>query len=320
MGGMWSVTLTDAVQVSLVLGGLIVMAIVVLFELGGGSAGQGLARIGRETPPEMLVLIPTETAHKLLGWLGLFVVGSLGNIPAQDLMQRVFSSNSERTARRACLIAGVAYLAFGAIPLMLGLAGNLLFPDQLDAAILPTLAHAFLHPVAAVVFVVALLSAVLSTIDSAILSPASVLAQNIFPRFGYSDTLKSNRIAVTLVAGCSLGVACLGKSVFELLEESYSLTLVGLFVPMMLGLYSRPRSGHAAIAAILTGTAIWMIHFACDWSVFLSPLPWFAAWQFPVSLAAVGFSLAAYFACELPWRIEWHRPGNLDPTDPVSAE
>ena len=48
--------------------------------------------------------------------------------------------------------------------------------------------------------IVALVSAVLSTIDSAILAPASVLSQNILLRFTRIPPLRLNRIAVVLVA------------------------------------------------------------------------------------------------------------------------
>ncbi len=307
MGGMWSVTLTDAVQISLVLGGLVVLAAVVLLELGGGDAWSGLSRIGNETDSKMLVLVPLSDATALLGWLGVFAIGALGNLPGQDLMQRIFAANSERTARRACFIAGGMYLAFGAIPLLLALAGNLLFPQDVDVKVLPALAHAFLHPIVAVIFVVALLSAILSTIDSAILSPASVLAQNVFPRFGEVDTLKSNRVAVLAVAVCSLILAYVGENAYQLLEEAYLLTLVGLFVPLMLGLYSVPRSGRAANACMLVGTGIWALHFVMGWDCFLSPLSVFERMQLPLSLSATFSALLVYFLWEPPWRIVWAR-------------
>ena len=307
MGGMWSVTLTDAVQVILVLGGLVVLAVVVLMELGSGSVGGGWSRLMTETDPEMLVIIPRDNNTELLSWISLFVIGSLGSVPGQDLMQRVFSSNSEKTAKRACLIAGIAYLSFGAIPLMLALAGNLLFPADIESEILPAMAHAFLHPVVAVIFVVALLSAILSTIDSAILSPASVLAQNIFPRFGYADTLKSNRLAVLIVAACSLGVAFMGKNAFELLEASYSLTLVGLFVPLILGLYSRPRHRWSANVAMITGATLWTVHYLKEWEAFLPVTEGLEALAFPSSLGATLCALVAYFICEPPWKIVWGR-------------
>lgn len=307
MGGMWSVTLTDAVQISLVLGGLVILAGVVLLELGNGNAWAGLSRIGEETDPKMLVLVPTTNATALVGWLGVFAIGALGNLPGQDLMQRVFAANSERTARRACFLAGAMYLVFGAVPLLLALAGNLLFPQDLETKFLPALAHAFLHPVVAVIFVVAILSAILSTIDSAILSPASVLAQNLFPRFGEADTLKSNRIAVLAVAVCSLVVAYAGESAYELLEEAYLLTMVGLFVPLVLGLYSKPRSGRAANASMIVGTGVWAVHFLMGWDCFFAPVAWFDRMQLPLSLCATAMALIVYFLFEPPWRIAWTR-------------
>ncbi|GAA4420790.1 sodium:solute symporter family protein [Bremerella cremea] len=307
MGGMWSVTLTDAVQISLVLSGLLVLGVVVLWELGNGNAWAGLTRVQQESDPEMLTIIPTESFATLIGWIGVFAIGALGNLPGQDLMQRVFAAKSERTAKWACLIAGVMYLLFGAIPLLLALAGNLLFPEDMNTKILPALAHAFLHPVVAVIFLLALLSAILSTIDSAILSPASVLAQNVFPRIGKIDTLTSNRVAVLLVAICSLVLAFFGESAYALLEEAYLLTMVGLFVPMMIGLYSKPASGRAANISMLVGTGIWAIHFVMNWETFLPTVGWLETLQLPLSLMATACAALAYFCLQWPWRIEWTR-------------
>lgn len=310
MGGMWSVTLTDAVQISLVLIGLVVLALVALSELGAGSVWGGLVRVGKETEPAMLEPFPTKNLAAFLGWLGVFLTGALGNLPGQDLMQRVFAAKSAATARWACIIAGLGYLTFGLIPLLLALVGNLLFPDDVQSEILPALAHAFLHPAVAVVFVVALLSAVLSTIDSAILSPASVLAENVLAKFSGHDSLALNRYSVLGVALCSLALAYAGQSAYNLLESAYALTLVGLFVPLTIGLYSQPRSGYPALASMLLGTGIWSIHFLLGCDTFLPTVPVIGAWHIPLSLAATACSLGGYFMLEPPWRIRWGTPAS----------
>lgn len=129
-------------------------------------------RLSRELSPEMLALYPEEGAA-FLGWLSILMVAALGNLPGQDLLQRIFAAKSARTASLACLIAGVAYVSLGAIPVLLGLAANLLVPDSVEQAILPALASGFLSPVLVFVFAFALVSAVLSTIDSALLSPSA---------------------------------------------------------------------------------------------------------------------------------------------------
>ncbi len=306
LGGMWSVTLTDAVQISLVLLGLIVLAVVTLGELGSGSVTAGLSRIGTETEPDKLIVIPTSELTALFAWLGVFVTGALGNVPGQDLMQRVFASNSARTAKLACGIAGGMYLTFGAIPLLLALGGDLLFPDHVDSEILPALAHAFLSPAVATIFLVALLSAILSTIDSAILAPASILAQNVLPRRGgEAASLQGNRLAVLFVAGCSLLMAYRGEDAYSLLEEAYALTLVGLFVPMMIGLYSQPRTATAGNVSMLTGVVVWSVHFGLGWDTAFGPN---GPVKLPVSLFATLMAAVAYFLCEPPWRIDWSKP------------
>lgn len=164
-------TLTDAVQIALVLGGLLVLSVLVAAELGGGSPGAGLLRLAEDTPSEMLLPLPVGSAGEVVGWLGILAVGALGNLPGQDLLQQVFASRSATVARGACLGAGGLYLSFGLVPLLLGLSGRLLVPDTVEQSILPARAGLFLAPVPAVIFVLALVSAVLSTLDSAILSP-----------------------------------------------------------------------------------------------------------------------------------------------------
>jgi len=321
LGGMWSVTLTDVVQISLVLFGLIVLSISALTQLstslgpsdplGDGSTWSGLRIVLERTPPEKLRPIPLESLEALAAWVGIFCVGALGNLPGQDLMQRVFSAKSERVASRACLIAGTVYLSFGLLPILLGLVANLIFPDQLDRAVLPALAGLFLSPPLAVIFTVAVLSAVLSTIDSAILSPSSVLAQNVLERWnrGRISSLALNRFCVVLVTAASLFMAYLGESAYALLEDAYELVLVALFVPLVLGIYLAPsRSGRPAVASMLTGFGLWLAHEIAGWGLFLEP--WLYEGQglaLPSSLAITVASLAAYLIAHdgpLRWRAD----------------
>jgi len=296
LGGMWSVTLTDAVQIGLVLVGLVYLGLVALGELAGGHPWLGFLRLLHETPPEMLRLIPTETARDFFGWVSLFLVGALGNIPGQDLTQRVFASRSATVARRACILAGCAYVTFGLIPVTLGLVARIAVPDSVDRAVLPALASLFLSPTGAVIFTVAVISAVLSTIDSAILSPASVLAQNVFERVnrGRIPSLTLNRLAVVVVAAASLGMAYMGETAYSLLEDAYELPLVGLFVPLTLGLYGKPRGQSPAVAAMVVGGSLWFLHYFSGWEDFLGPLAERLGVSLPVALGGTACSLLAY--------------------------
>lgn len=296
MGGMWSVTLTDAIQMSLVLLGLIVLAFTTLSGLGNGNPWDGLMRVHQNAPPEHLIVIPRENLNDFFVWLTAFCVGALGNLPGQDLLQRVFSAKSAKVAQRACVIAGVLYLVFGAIPLVLALSVNLIDGVNPARAILPALAHAFLSPPVAVIFTVALLSAVLSTIDSAILSPASVLAENVLPRLGLAhvNTLMLNRASVLFVALASTVLAYRGESAYELLDSAYSLVLVALFVPLVIGLYTSPRSGLPAMGCMLTGVGLWFGWYAVNGDWLAENYPRVAALDGVSSLLITGLGLVAY--------------------------
>lgn len=299
LGGMWSVTVTDAFQIALVFVGLVALSTSTLSTLGDGSAAAGLARLWTETPPELRRVVPLGS-QPVLEWLALFAVGALGNIPGQDLMQRVFSARSSAVAVKACVGAGVLYVSFGLIPVTLGLAGRILFSDSLERAILPAMAQAFLDPVPAIVFSVVLVSAVLSTIDSAILSPASVLSQNVleYVNRGFFTPLTLTRIAVVIVATGSLGFAFAGESAYALLEDAYELPLVGLFVPLVMGLYRPVTSPLPALYSMIAGAGLWAVHYALDWTHFAEPLT--VSWpiQLPSSISLAALSFFVYIGVQ----------------------
>jgi SSS family solute:Na+ symporter len=273
LGGMWSVTLTDAVQLAILLLGLVVLGLSVLTELGGleGVAGlsAGWARFVAAVPPEKLVLVPTDNARDFLSWIAILSVGMLGNVPGQDLAQRVFAARSAAVAVGACYVAGLLYVTLGMIPVLSGLAAEFVLGGGATTATLPLLVSSLLSPAMGVVFVVALVAAVMSTVDSAILAPSSVLANNLMRRaWPTRSTLTMSRFAVLIVALLSLAVAYLGQSAYELLESAYAVSLVGLFVPLTLGLHSRRGREVAALVSMVTGVGLWGAHLLMGWDTF----------------------------------------------------
>ncbi len=297
LGGMWAVTLTDTAQMILIAVGLVVMTAVVAGHMGDGSVAQGLTQIWEQTPEAKRALIPTEKLGAFMGWVGVLCAGSLGNIPSQDVMQRVFSARSASTARWACLIGGGLYIALGSVPVVLGLAGAALFSPEQTQATLPMLASLFLHPALAVLFVLTLLSAVLSTLDSALLAPGTVLARDLLartkrfkPQNADSGGLGLVRLSVTLVAAVSLGLAYAGESAYSLLESGYELGMVSLMAPLTYAVYSKVTARTPALASMLSGTALWLIHAALGWEDFLN----IEGFWVPMALVCTLVSYAAF--------------------------
>ncbi len=293
-GGMWSVTLTDALQMALVAGGLLLLTVEVLGTLGDGSIGAGWSALWQAVPVERQTLVPHDSAGAVVGWVGVLAIGSLGNLPGQDLMQRIFASRSARTAVGACVLAGVAYLLLGALPTIVGLAADVVAPQTRGQSTLTALAGLFLSPAMSTVLLLAVVSAVLSTIDSAILSPASVISENLFGarRLGADARLAASRRAVALVAAVSCAVAYVGADAYELLESAYALGLVSLLVPLLGGVWGTRAPEHAALTSMAVGTATWLLHMTLGWEAFGGP--WLAAFALPVALCSMVVAAVAY--------------------------
>lgn len=257
-GGMWAVTLTDFVQAIVLIIGLLLLVPVVLQDVGGWEA------VRREVPREAFALLPPPTWKDWIWYLEAWLVIGIGSLPAQDLMQRALSARDERVAQWSSYLAGVMYLTVGLLPVLLGILGTLAIPGIADPEfILPELGRKYLHPVGLAIFVGALFSAVMSSADSALLAPASVLGQNVLHHFKADPTerhkLLTMRWAVLGTGLLALATALYFRSVYDLMVSSWVVLMVSLFVPLTAGIYWKRTNEPAAVASLLVGAVGWLV-------------------------------------------------------------
>ncbi len=257
-GGMWAVTMTDFVQMVILMAGFVMMLPIVVGDLGGWQAAYSAL------PAGSLRIIPAEGGFAT--WLNYardWAVIGIGSIASQDLMQRAMSAKNENVAQNSAYLAGIGYLTVGVIPVLLGVLGVLVLPELADPElILPQLALHYLHPLALAIFVGALLAAIMSSADSALLVPASVLSANIIPYF-YPNASPAVRLAwarysVPVFGVGALGIALYVQAVYVLMVDSFSALLVSIFVPVVAGVWWSKSNRFGALASMIGGAVVWI--------------------------------------------------------------
>lgn len=270
-GGMWSVALTDFVQMIVIAVGLIAIAWYAS-ELAGGAGRvvEFAAREGRFS------LFPSGGGFKeWTFFVAAAITMMLGSIPQQDVFQRVMSSDSATTARRGPVIGGLLYLLFAFIPMFIVASAVLVMPDTAAALlkddpqkVLPALVMERMPLVLQIAFFGALLSAIMSTASATLLAPSTTFVENILRnlRPGMSDavTLKAMRVSVLVFTGCVLtyAITMQGTSIYELVSGAYQVPLVGAFIPLVFGLYWSRATTQGALLAVAMGIGVWLLFVA----------------------------------------------------------
>ncbi len=258
IGGMLAVALTDFVQMAIIAAGLLILLVVVWIDVGGWGA------IGPHLPEHTFRMLPLEhTLDQWLVYLRAWFIFGLADIASQSLLQRGLSARNERVAQNAFYLAGISYAGFGMIPVLLGIIASVTMPDLANPeSVVPTLALEHLHPVAIAIFVGALLAAIMSSCDSAILAAATVFSTNVLPlvRRDPSDRLRLIVVRLGIPVGGLLAVigALNARVVFDTVLDANMLILAALIAPFMLGLWWQRANRAGALAGMWTGIATWL--------------------------------------------------------------
>ncbi|MGD8818046.1 MAG: sodium:solute symporter [Acidobacteriota bacterium] len=252
MGGLLADAWSDLLQGVVLLLGLLVLG--VMFLRDGGL--------------EMLAALPTDrlslgaSTSSWWDFAEAWGVPVVGGLLAQEMVARVMASRSPQVARGATLGAATLYFAVGIIPVTLGLAAygriDVEHPEQILVAVGTT----YLGPVLAVVFVGALVSAILSTVDSALLVAGSLTAHNlILPldagKMGERGKLLVNRAAVVTAGVIAYGIALASDSVYDLVQESSGFGAAGIVVAVAFGLFSGFGGAAAANTSMVSAFVVY---------------------------------------------------------------
>lgn len=264
-GGMWSVALTDFVQMIVIVAGLLAIAWYAA-DIAGG-AGRVLSYASSEGK---LRFLPTGGAKEWTFFLAAAITMMLGSIPQQDVFQRVMSSRDSNIAQNGPVAGGLLYIAFAFVPMFVVVAALLVLPgtaallEDDPQKVLPTLVLTHMPVGLQVAFFGALLSAIMSTASATLLAPSTTFVENILrnlkPGMSDAQTLKAMRVSVLVFTFCVLvySITMEGSSIYELVSGAYQVPLVGAFVPLLMGVYWKRATTQGALLAVVIGIGVWL--------------------------------------------------------------
>lgn len=275
LGGLLADAITDIIQGGILIFGLVVVFYSVIGDLGGLSPAFALVE------PTKLTFVPNGIESKLRTVLTMaeaWAIPICGSVVAQELISRVIASRSPQIAQRSSLLASCLYLCIGLIPLYIGLVGFTIIPNLSDPEhVLPMMAQLHLSKFFYIIFAGALVSAILSTVDSALLAASALVSHNLIysirPQMKERRKLLVNRIGVIVMGILAYGLALHAEGIYNLVKDASSFGSAGIFVVIIFGLFTKFGNSKSAVIALFSGTIVWfifhyLVHF--EWSYLLS--------------------------------------------------
>ena len=256
-GGLFAVAYTDIIQAGVALVGSLALLgwIIVNYGLTIPS-GMGPTATEQLTDPE---------AGAAINWAQIVAL-AFGNLVALDFNERVLSAESPETAQRACFGAAFGTLLIGLPFSIVALsAPDILAQAGVEAGGTPVL-YALMQDVVptglAILVLAGIIGASLSTGDGAVLATSSVIARNIMGyRVEETETDATDMDRLLLVTRTvTIPIAIIGAFFAIRLPETglllvlaFDISLAGVVVPYVLGMYWTKANATAAIAAIIVG-------------------------------------------------------------------
>jgi SSS family solute:Na+ symporter len=252
-GGLLASVWVNAVQLAVLVLGFLVAFPVILGSIGGLSS----------------LLEATQHIDDFWnfwqgGGSGWFYLASVGPafIVSPGILQRVYAARDDRAVRIGVGLNAVALLLFAAAPALLGMMARVVAPglDNPDLA-LPTLLLETLPVLLGAGALAAIFSAEVSSADAMLFWLSTSLSKDLYARFVRPEATDADILSVArraAVAGgvAGIAIATLSTSIVTALTVFYDLLAVSLFVPLIVGLYTRKIRTREALASIVAGVGV----------------------------------------------------------------
>ena len=306
IGGLRAVMVTDAIQAVLLLLGAGVLTLMAIFALPGHGI-ETLAQFKEAIKPEQANMLQSirDAGGRMndYSWLAMLfgypVLGIWYWCTDQTIVQKVLAAKSERDGKNGAIFAGFLKILPVFIMVFPGVLGYVLFKDQIGSdnnATLLVMIKELLPVGVKGLFAAGLLAALMSTIEAALNSTATLTAEDIVkrirPQIKDRTLVWVGRVTACVVILLAMAWSTQGgrfESIFVAINKIPMMFAPAITCVFLLGIFWRRGTKQAAMTTLIFNLVIGIIYLLVDIPLIGSKQIVTEEWQIPFMLAGAIF-------------------------------
>jgi SSS family solute:Na+ symporter len=201
--------------------------------------------------------------------LSYFALVAPAFVVSPGLLQKIFGARDDHAVRVGVGLNALGLFAFAAVPAILGIIARRWFPELPATNLaLPMIMMHLLPPLVGALALAAVFSAEVSAADASLFMLTTSLSQDLYKRFFNPSATDAQMLLAVRLATIGSGIlgvllAWTSEDVINTLTIFYTLLSVGLFVPIVGGLYVPRTTNRGALLSVVAGlTAMLTVQLA----------------------------------------------------------
>ncbi len=262
VGGYMAVVWTDAIQAVLLFGGFVAIAIMAVPAAGGMEAIHACYEAAGKGGAMTLFGVGEKG---VFGVLAVALASYYGAMAGPTAHMRVYTAKNVATAKRAILVAAGVVACFSILPALVGMSGFTIATRDGATAVLenPDFTFAYMattvfNPAIGLVFLIAGLSAIMSSADSDAIAGTTTFLTDVYALV-FKKAVPDEKIPrVSRICLVIMLAAAFGMTVFATDVMGYISNVIGSFTPgmgvaLLVGRFWKRATWQGGIAAMGSG-------------------------------------------------------------------
>jgi SSS family solute:Na+ symporter len=269
IGGYVAVVITDNIQILLVLAGFLLILVKAVPAAGGWEAiEQAYTAAGN---PAALSFYGLSAVSAMAAISLAFTVG-ISQVGTPAFRTRVYSAADNASAKKAFLVSGIILFVFSFIPAVIGMSGFAIAAREGANAVLQNPNYTFaymattvLGPTLGLIFLIAGLSATLSSADSDAMAGVTILLIDVYSTVRKKSVPKEKMVLFSRISLVVILIIAFLATLFAQDIIGYISNVVGSLIPgiammMILGKYWKRVTWQGGVACIFSGTIFGLLY------------------------------------------------------------